>query len=546
VKHLHLIHGKYAVRVVVPVEFRGLVGKPELRRWVGSDRKAAERAAPSIIAEFYAGIDAAKSELAASTPTIRTAAQSHYKAELLADDRERSVAHGKTLALLKSVSAPPRATLLRLMIADQLGMDQMEALMGYGADAAIATGTAAETTDRRSLLIALAEVQLDAMSRFEERDAGKTTETPPRSNWLQEPDVPPVLADPPPSSRKTVASGRPLSDLLAEFHLERTSGKGSMSERTLAEHKVAVRMLEEFLGGRTAASNITRTDLQDYKRALMRTPANYRQRFPGLSLPDAITANDALKTPFAALNPQTINNKWLSHISSIMNWCFNEGLLTSNPARGVKVDEGKGYKEPTRAAFAQDDLQKMFGSPIFAVPKAYTSRQWALLIALFTGARSSSEIRRIKLSDIYLEQGILVFDLIEATKNTHSKRLVPVHKGLIRLGLPAYVEGLRKAGKLRLFEDWEPEDKINRWFLRTYKAEVGIIDPRKVFHSFRNTLKTALARHGVNRDVSDLITGHKDQSVGGIYITDANTTMITAMSEALNRVDFGLPSFGRR
>ncbi len=543
-KHLHLIHGKYAVRVVVPVELRGLVNKPELRRWVGPDRKAAERAAPSIIAEFYARIDAAKSELAASAPTIRTAVQSHYKAELLADDRERSASRGNTLAWLNSISAPPRAALLRLMVADQLGMDQMEALMGYGADAAIATGTAAETTDRRSLLIALAEGQLDAMSRFEERDAGKTAETPPRSSWLQEPDVPPASL--PPSSRMTVAPGPPLSDLLAEFHRERTSGKGSMSERTLAEHKVAVRMLEEFVGGRTAASSITRSDLQDYKRALMRTPANYRQRFPGLSLPDAITANDALKTPFAALNPQTINNKWLSHISSIMNWCFNEGLLTSNPARGVKVDEGKGYKEPTRAAFTQDDLQKMFGSPIFAAPKAYSSRQWALLIALFTGARSSSEIRRIKLSDIYLEQGILVFDLIEATKNTHSKRLVPVHRALISLGLQAYAEGLRKAGKLRLFEDWEPEDKINRWFLRTYKAEVGIVDPRKVFHSFRNTLKTALARHGVNRDVSDLITGHKDQSVGGIYITDANTTMITAMSEALNRVDFSLPSFGRR
>jgi integrase len=59
-----------------------------------------------------------------------------------------------------------------------------------------------------------------------------------------------------------------------------------------------------------------------------------------------------------------------------------------------------------------------------------------------------------------------------------------------------------------------------------------------VFHSFRHSLKTALARHGVNRDVSDMITGHKDQSVGGIYIGEAALTMIEAMSEGINRVRF--------
>ena len=67
-----------------------------------------------------------------------------------------------------------------------------------------------------------------------------------------------------------------------------------------------------------------------------------------------------------------------------------------------------------------------------------------------------------------------------------------------------------------------------------------IDDRRKVFHSFRHTLKTALARYGVNRDVSDLITGHKDQSVGGIYIGDASVTMVKAMAEGLNRVEFQL------
>lgn len=175
---------------------------------------------------------------------------------------------------------------------------------------------------------------------------------------------------------------------------------------------------------------------------------------------------------------------------------------------------------------------------MFSDPAKYETQQWALLLALYTGARSSSEIARIKLTDIYLEQGIWVFDLIEATKNVHSKRLVPIHKKLIELGILDYVERLKKKGKTKLFWDWEPEDKINRWFLRTYKEQVGITDDRKVFHTFRHTLKQAMARYGVNRDISDLITGHKDQSAGAVYIGDAHVTMIEAMRDGLNRVEF--------
>jgi integrase len=134
-----------------------------------------------------------------------------------------------------------------------------------------------------------------------------------------------------------------------------------------------------------------------------------------------------------------------------------------------------------------------------------------------------------------------VINLAMASKNTRSKRLVPIHKHLVDLGFLDHVERLRQKGQARLFPDWEPEDTVNRWFLRTYRDEVGIADKRKVFHSFRHTLKTKLASYGVNRDVSDLITGHKDQSVAAVYIGDAATTMIKAMAEGLGRVDFDLP-----
>lgn len=537
IKHLHEIKGRFAVRVNVPAPFRGIVfaGDPgsELREWLGTDRKAAERAAPEVVARFYRRIDEAKAQLTASKPTLGTAAKHLYAAELAADDRER-VAGGTTT--LRKLTAPHRATMLRMLVAGALRDDEAEAIMGDAADAVLAVGAADKTLPRIDLLKTLAEAQLEAMGRQEDRDSGKVALAAPASPLLQ-PEAPDAPV-PVPSRPIAAQSGETIGELLALFHRERMAGGSSLAPRTMDEHKVAVRMFEEFWGQRVVARSITTADMRNYKNALIETPTNYTKRYPGMALPRAIAANKERANPLPTLNANTINDKWLSHISTILGWATKNGYLEYNPARGIKVDQGKGYKEPSRVGYTGDDLKRVFGTPLFADPANYETRQWALLVALYTGARSSSEIRRIRFDDIYQEQGIWVFDLVEATKNVHSKRLVPIHKKLIDLGILKYVEHLKRKGKSKLFWDWEPEDKVNRWFLRTYKKHLGIDDSRKVFHSFRNTLKTALARLGTNRDVSDLITGHKDQSVGGIYIGDANVTMIEVMRDSLNRVDF--------
>lgn len=538
VRHLHEIKGRFAVRVGVPAGLRGIVfaGSPssELREWLGSDRKAAERAAPEVVARFYRQIDEAKALRAAATPTLGTVARHHYAAELAADDMERS---SSGTATLRKLTTPHGPTMLRMLVSGALPPDEAEAVMGDAADAVLAVGAADKALPRMALLISLAEAQLEAMAGADQRDFGTVAIAPPASPLLQ-PEEPAAPA--PVKPRATEHTGETIGEVLDLFHRERTAGGRSLSENTMREHKVAIRMLQEFLGQGIAASSITTADMRNYKNALIETPANYALRFPGMTLPKAIAAYKKLAKPFPTLNADTINEKWLSHISTVLGWAVKNGFVEYNPARGIKIDRGRGYEEPTRVGFTGDDLKRLFGTALFADPAKYETQQWALLIALYTGARSSSEISRIKLSDIYQEQGVWVFDLEEATKNVHSKRLVPIHKKLIELGILEYVDRLKKKGKTKLFWDWEPEDKINRWFLRTYRAQVGIVDSRKVFHCFRHTLKTALARHGINRDNSDLITGHKDQSVGGIYIGNASVTMIELMRDGLNRVEFSL------
>ena len=275
--------------------------------------------------------------------------------------------------------------------------------------------------------------------------------------------------------------------------LRRSADGGSLAVKTMDEHRSAVRMFGEFIGAEFPVKSFESKDFIAYKQALLQTPTRYTLRFPGLTLPQAIKANLKRAEPYETLDPHTINTKWLSHLSGILKWAVLNGFIALNPAHGVKVETGKkGHREPSRLPFDKVEMQKIFGHAMFADPAGYETRQWAVLLALYTGARSSSEIARIKLAYIYEEQGVQVINLSGASKNIQSKRLVPIHHDLIKLGLLDYAKGLAVAGQARLFPDWEPEDKVNRWFLRSFLPSLGINDKHKVFHSFRHNLKTEL------------------------------------------------------
>ena len=59
--------------------------------------------------------------------------------------------------------------------------------------------------------------------------------------------------------------------LLQDSHAERNAGNGSMAEKTMDEHKVAVRMLAEFLAAGTPANSITRDDIRRKPKPRLRS-----------------------------------------------------------------------------------------------------------------------------------------------------------------------------------------------------------------------------------------------------------------------------------
>ncbi|UWQ91986.1 hypothetical protein K3727_04085 [Rhodobacteraceae bacterium M382] len=227
-----------------------------------------------------------------------------------------------------------------------------------------------------------------------------------QGDYSGQPRDPLVTApDPEPESnpaKTVVAHGISLSDALSAFHKERTAGGNTLAPKTMEEHRNAVRMFSEFMGGEVAVRAITKKNVIDYKQALLEAPNRYTRRFPGLTLPQAIKANAKLAEPFATLAPKTINMKWLSHLSSVLQWSSNNGHIDTNPAQGIRVDTGsKVHRGASYLPFTRDELQTIFGDPIFADPAAYGLNQWALLVMLYTGVRNSSEMARMRLVNIY-------------------------------------------------------------------------------------------------------------------------------------------------
>jgi integrase len=524
-KYVQNIRGKWVVRLVVPEELRHIIGRNELVHIGLSDNaKARDKEALRVINSYQAQLDEAREVWEAlreaSIPTLTSAAKEHFRSELAKDDLERA-SRSKTDEFITKGRAT-YANKLRLLAAGKLSDDEAEALIGYAANDLRREGKAPPVS-RRELLRSLAEIQLEALGRFEERDAGKVSISEPKHPLLTAPDpLSPTLL----GSNKPSPNGTTLSAALTAFHKERTAGGSTLAEKTMEEHKNAVRMFNEFMGGETSVRVISKKNVIDYKKALLETPNRYTMRFPGLTLPQAIKANAKRATPFATLAPKTINMKWLSHLSTILQWASNNGHIDSNPAQGVRVDTGsKVHREPSYLPFTKDELKLIFSQPMFSDPKKYGLNEWALLVMLFTGVRNSSEMAGMKLSNILEEQGIPVFNLIEASKNQRSKRLVPIHRDLIKLGFLDRVKELKDAGQTLLFPAWaKRKDKVNDWFNNTFLVSLGLKSKQKVFYSFRHTLATELARAGVARELSKMISGHAPQEVASVYIQAAPVT----------------------
>lgn len=320
--------------------------------------------------------------------------------------------------------------------------------------------------------------------------------------------------------------------------------------QTLLDFSTAVRRFTDLHGDMPVAM-IGQEHVRRFKEALMRLPRGLKHELRGLALPKVLAlVGDVPEEKRLAAGSI---NKSVGCLHTVLEWGFDNGYCAAvpgwrNPARKMKVSDQRAENGDGRLPFELADLKAIFGSPIYTAGKRPTggkgeAAKWLPLLGLFTGARLE-ELGQALVSDVRCEDGVHYLDLNtfgrKRLKNRNSRRKVPLHPELRRLGFLAYVAGLPEHGPL--FPDLPEGDIYKRtkawsqWFGR-WLTSLGITDERKVFHSFRHGFKDACRSARIPEEVHDALTGHSNGGVGRDY-GHGMKSLLEVLADELARLRF--------
>ena len=313
-------------------------------------------------------------------------------------------------------------------------------------------------------------------------------------------------------------------------------GSRKPSGRTLLEAERSVRLLKEWHGD-IRLGDLSREKAREFRDALTRVPTRLPAELRRLAMRNLLKRNlRAYPTQHAA----TIN-KTLNILSAIVSHAEAAGSLDMVP--GFKNPFGKGIKlvvdtraEEKRQPFSAADLKAIFSTGVYRSgerPRGGGGEAafWLPLMALLSGARQG-ELAQLRVMDLAqdAETGVWHLDIGTAggrsIKTASSRRKIPLHPELERIGLLRYRQSLLDAGSKPDSPLWPHVEADNegrqngpwsKWFNRYLRDKAGIDDRTKVFHSFRHTFKELARAAKLAEDVHDALTGHTGGGVGRQY-----------------------------
>lgn len=299
--------------------------------------------------------------------------------------------------------------------------------------------------------------------------------------------------------------------------------------------------------------------VDDFNRIYAQIPSikpSRGTRIPVDADADSILAKDGEKR----INASSAE-KIIIRLGALHTFAFRKDYSSVDPSKTDKprIDlqpPGKSKKEKT---FSQSDLKAIFtgylyaGIDIGSVGKIFPYQFWLPLIGLFTGGRLN-EICQLDTEDVQFDDesglwSISIMDdekdrpLPKALKNTSSRRILPIHDELIRIGFLDFVERAKTEGREKLFSDGLTYSARKGWggiattfFSRMpsestkfggYFHRVGIRSRKangetdeKTFHTFRHTFIDLVRNTGAEALLLlEAFTGHakKERSEADSY-----------------------------
>ncbi|WP_235777213.1 site-specific integrase [Rhizobium mesoamericanum] len=360
---------------------------------------------------------------------------------------------------------------------------------------------------------------------------------------------------PTPSPAPATTKGPLLSVAFGQWKSgSQARGGKQPSSNTVAEAERAVRYFTQWHGD-LALGNIDKPKARDFRNALSRLPTRLTAKQRGIPLRRLI---ESIGADHAPAHAATVN-KSLNLLAAIVGAAERDGEMDTvagfvNPFRNLTIVIDQRHETAQRMPFSEGQLGALFADDIFSGAKrprggGGEAAFWFPLIGLLTGARLN-EIAQLRLADIRQdpESGIWFMDIGtdggRSIKTASSRRQVPLHAELLRLGLLRYRDGLRaKKGKKdtdSLWPDIQSEDGFysatayTKFFGRYLRKTVGIEDKRIVFHSFRHTFKRLARDAGLTEEQHDALTGHAGN--GGVGRGYGAGFGLKALHEAIGKI----------
>nr|WP_241321854.1 site-specific integrase [Burkholderia cenocepacia] len=341
----------------------------------------------------------------------------------------------------------------------------------------------------------------------------------------------PVVFDP-----ITAKHGKKRFSALFEFYKASRSWGEAQTRRMITETKLFIDVM-----GDPELGEIELETIDEYARRLALLPTDLSQskrRYKTNDLNELIRI--AEREGIERKREKTIKGH-IGRLSEVLAFGARKHMLRFNPASDYKRGDGR-FSVPRdqdgRHLFTSQELSLIFAQDWFATGAGSFNRTgwttwrphyyWLPLLGLFTGGRIN-ELSQLYLSDIlqsedgqwYLDFNLTGIDKIDekdkSLKTINALRVVPLHDRLVQLGLPEYVQALRKAGHKRLFPELKRDQvkgygkPASSWFNERFLGRTLGIERNgmKTFHSFRHTFLSAIEKLDVPERVSAQMVGHQ-------------------------------------
>ncbi|MDC0223954.1 site-specific integrase [Deltaproteobacteria bacterium] len=331
-----------------------------------------------------------------------------------------------------------------------------------------------------------------------------------------------------------VEKEKKISEVIDEFLVLR---KGVVGEKLLSEYKVITDDFVEIIGN-IPVSSLSKDSIRTYIKTQLKLPPNRRKN----PIYRELDIENLLKLKEVKPQSRLYVNKFLTRLTTLMNFGVSQGYFKDNPILGMKIPIPKIQGRKKREPFSQEDLSKILTPKTFLdwtidfglktksdkpnPVKLSNAFYWTFLVGIMSGMRTN-EIAQLLVEDIIKKDNVWLINVDEtkdkSVKTSSSIRKVPVHPTLVSLGFLDYVKIIKSKGNDRVFPEITKtrdgySSKISRHYNEKFLPTLGVWEKQvKGLYCSRHTFINRCYKKGVDRDIIKSVVGHEPDFTLEVY-----------------------------